>query len=232
MRWLIMIAVMMLCTMVGIGGPVNSVVSAAVSTNPNTAANVLAGLGLFKGTHAGYDLDQGVTRAQGAVMLLRLLGQEAEAERAALHSEFADIDGHWAAAHIAYASSKGFVRGVASNRYEPDLEMTGSQFVALTLRALGYNDAEPDQSVELGQAVGLLNQWQSLDGVFHRDSMVVIAYQALSVRLKDRDITLIGRLVEEDKAVPVDKAVASGLYAVESKDPMDLIEHALRDALK
>ena len=35
-------------------------------------------LGLFQGTERGYELDRTMTRAEGAVMLVRLLGRESE----------------------------------------------------------------------------------------------------------------------------------------------------------
>lgn len=45
----------------------------------NVEADTLHSLGLFQGTNNGYELDQQVTRAQAAVIMVRLLGAENEA---------------------------------------------------------------------------------------------------------------------------------------------------------
>ena len=55
-------------------------VFASGSSELSTAhADTLNALGLFKGTGSGYDLDKTPDRTQGLVMLIRLLGKEAEA---------------------------------------------------------------------------------------------------------------------------------------------------------
>lgn len=52
--------------------------SAATEMQKNDAV-FLDQLGLFRGTEQGYELDRTMTRAEGAVMLTRLLGGEQEA---------------------------------------------------------------------------------------------------------------------------------------------------------
>ena len=64
-----------------------AILSALILTGTATAATeiqqqdaiFLDELGLFQGTEQGYELDRTMTRAEGAVMLVRLLGGEAEA---------------------------------------------------------------------------------------------------------------------------------------------------------
>ncbi|MNY63682.1 hypothetical protein D3C86_2006780 [compost metagenome] len=68
--------------------------------------------------------------------------------------------------------------------------------------------------------------------MFRRDEMVAVAYRAIQTKLKGSPRTLLQKLVEDDKAVSAEAAVASGLYKKPGNDPMDQIEAAIRDALK
>ncbi|WP_281886378.1 S-layer homology domain-containing protein [Paenibacillus sp. YYML68] len=200
-------------------------------------ADTLNQLRLFQGTSAGYELDQPFTRAQGAVMLLRLLGLEDDAQQAAQSPVFADSAApYWAAPYVAFTHQKGLVRGVSETAFAPDAPMTGAQFITLTLRALGYAEAEPEQASALAVTAGLLSGEQAgqLTGKTHflRDDMVAVAYYALTTRLKSGEQTLIEKLVDTDGAVNRELALQSGLYSKPaSNDPLDHIEAALRRAL-
>ena len=64
-------------------------------------ADGLNKLGLFKGTENGYELDKNFTRAEGAAMLVRLLGKEKEVLSAQPIGLFADVPANdWAAPYI------------------------------------------------------------------------------------------------------------------------------------
>ncbi|WP_204787448.1 S-layer homology domain-containing protein [Paenibacillus oryzisoli] len=201
-------------------------------------ADSLNKLQLFQGTDRGYELDQTLTRAQGATMLLRLFGWETTAANAqGLSSPFTDVPAtHWAAKSVGFAFSKALVHGVTDVYFAPDASITGEQFLALTLRALGYAEAEPQSASELAATSGLLSadeaQLIAQGAVFRRDEMVAVAYRAIQTKLKGSTRTLLQKLVEDDKAVSAEAAVASGLYKAPSSDPMDQIEDAIRDALK
>ncbi|MDR6554263.1 S-layer homology domain-containing protein [Paenibacillus qinlingensis] len=201
-------------------------------------ADSLNKLQLFQGTDRGYELEQTLTRAQGATMLLRLFGWETAAANAqGLSSPFTDVPAtHWAAKAVGFAFSNALVHGVTNVSFAPDASITGEQFLALTLRALGYAEAEPQTASELAAASGLLSaseaQSIALGAVFRRDEMVAVAYRAIQTKLKGSTRTLLQKLVEDDKAVSVEAAVASGLYKKSASDPMDQIEDAIREALK
>ncbi len=73
--------------------------------------------------------------------------------------------------------------------------------------------------------------------MFRRDDMVAVAYSAIQTKLKGSGTTLLKKLVEDDKTVGAEAAVASGLYkkpvaANPPADPMDQIEAAIKDALR
>lgn len=201
-------------------------------------ADSLNKLQLFQGTDRGYELDQTLTRAQGATMLLRLFGWETAAANAQeLSSPFTDVPAtHWAAKSVGFAFTKALVHGVTDVQFAPDASITGEQFLALTLRALGYAEAEPQSASELAAISGLLSadeaQLIAQSAVFRRDEMVAVAYRAIQTKLKGSTRTLLQKLVEDDKAVSAEAAGASGLYKAPSSDPMDQIEDAIRNALK
>ncbi len=200
-------------------------------------ADSLNKLQLFQGTDRGYELDQTLTRAQGATMLLRLFGWETAANAQELSSPFTDVPAaHWAAKSVGFAFSKALVHGVSDVHFAPDASITGEQFLALTLRALGYAEAEPQTASELAATSELLSaseaQLIAQGTAFRRDEMVAVAYRAIQTKLKGSTRTLLQKLVEDDKAVSAEAAVASGLYKAPGSDPMDQIEAAIRDALK
>ncbi|WP_379128153.1 S-layer homology domain-containing protein [Paenibacillus sp. sgz500958] len=233
---LLMAGILLLTSLIG-----SSAVSGASAVRNTDKAIALQGMQLFRGSSLGYELDKGFTRAQGSVMLLRLLGWEDEALSYGGKTSFTDLKAtHWAAPSIAYASSKGLVKGMTANTFAPDAAMSGRQFIALTLRALGYANADPANALTLAEASGLLtfDEIAKLGGtqIFLRDDMVGVAYNALSTKLNGSSQTLLQKLVDEDHAVTREAALASGLYkeaakAVTSGDPLDVIESAIRDAL-
>ncbi|MDQ0192464.1 S-layer homology domain-containing protein [Paenibacillus wynnii] len=220
---------------------INSAVFGANEIKNQNMADILKQLQLFQGSNQGYELDKVFTRAQGAVMLLRLLGWEDEAVQYGGHSKFTDVrTSHWAAATIAYASSKGLVKGVTNLKFAPNEVMNGSQFITLTLRALGYTNAEPRVVLDLAITSGLLEAEtaKNLIGkkVFLRDDMVAVAYSALQTKMFNSDMTLLQKLVDIDHTVAKEAALVSGLYRESptiqnSSDPMDQIEAAIRKAL-
>jgi hypothetical protein len=213
--------------------------AAVIDVKYSAQADALNKLQLFQGTERGYELDQTFTRAQGATMLLRLFGWETAAANApGLTSPFTDVPpGHWAGKAVAFAYEKALVHGVSSDQFAPDASMTGAQFIALTLRALGYADAEPQQASEQAVSSGLLSATDAKQfvqaAVFSRDDMVAVAYSAIQTKLKGSERSLLQKLVEDDKAVRAEAAADSGLYKKPAAgDSMDQIEAAIKDALK
>ncbi|WP_308639695.1 S-layer homology domain-containing protein [Paenibacillus silvisoli] len=219
----------------------------AVGGSQVKQADLLKQLGLFSGTDKGYLLEGSFTRAQGTVMLLRLAGESDDADRAKLKPSFKDVKAaHWAAASIAYAVSKGYVKGLSPAAFAPDRSMTGSEFLTLILRLLGYPNASPAKAADLSQKIGLLQpdaaKRLTTAKPFLRGDMVEAAAAALTAKQAGSTRTLIQELVEDKGAVAVDAAVASGLYQKPKKpsgsyvpapgtDPMDAIEDAIRQKL-
>ncbi|SFS72390.1 S-layer homology domain-containing protein [Paenibacillus sp. BC26] len=236
--------ILLLAIFLLIVSPVNG-----VSDDRTKQADTLHQLGLFNGMDNGYQLEAAFTRAQGTAMLLRLAGEDGAAAKAKLKPAFTDVKStHWAAASIAYAVNKGYVKGISSISFAPDRLMTGKEFLTLINRLLGYPDAVPATAAELSQKNGLLQTdvAERLTGAspFLRGDMVQVAYAALIAKPAGSKKTLLQTLVEDKGAISAVTAAASGLYTSPSKDtdddfytpepgsdPIDSIEEAIRQKL-
>ncbi|MHA6482373.1 S-layer homology domain-containing protein [Paenibacillus sp. strain BS8-2] len=225
-----------------------SILSATASTySSNTLkADILKQLGLFTGTNNGYQLGDSFIRSQGVVMLLRLSGEADEAAKANLKPTFTDVNStNWAANEIAYAVSKGYVKGIGNGEFAPDRIMTGKEFLTLINRLLGYPHAAPSNVEELSWNNGLLTADSAARLAnaqpFLRGDMVEVVYAALQTKLSGSSSTLLSTLVEDKGAISAELAVASGLYTKSNEplyyipkpgsDPMDSIEQAIRQRL-
>lgn len=163
-------------------------------------ANCLNQLGLLRGTENGYELESEFTRAQGAAMLVRLLGEEKAALERVPQGIFTDVPADsWAAAYVEYCYENSITKGTGGNQYSPETPMNGQQYMTLVLRALGYMETEPDNAAVAAVECGLLPETEAEKVArtehLKRNSMVYIAYQALTVQQPDGK-TLIETLAE------------------------------------
>lgn len=182
-------------------------------------AQALNNLGLFQGSSSGFELDKKPTRAEGAVMLVRLLGKETQARSQNYRHPFVDVPA-WASPYVGYMYKFSLTQGSSPTTYSPNQALSASAYTTFVLRALGYSDQNGDfqwsDSLNQARALGLLSPLEAsalASGAFLRDDMVNLSYHALQVPLKDRDVTLIEKLIAEDHAVSSSSARASGLPA-------------------
>lgn len=162
------------------------------------AADTLATLGLVNGTADGsYALEAPATRAQAAVMLVRLAGAEDQAAADNWFAGFRDVPA-WAAAEVNYAVHQGWIDGsAASLDFFPDRTVTADEWCTFLLRMLGYSDRDGDFSTDaaalFAQHIGLISL--SYSGELSRGDLFSIAAGVL--RFSGRETTtLIQRLVE------------------------------------
>ena len=176
-------------------------VSAAyVSTGE--ALTEMEALSFMRGTGDGMEADRAPTRAEAAVLQLRLAGLEEAASQAGLTGRF--LDGGWADAYLSYASSIGFVQGVSENLFESDRLVSARDYVTMTLRLLGYIEGEDftwQGSLVFADGLGLTHGEYSAspEEPFLREDMASVSYSALTLRPKDGERTLIETLYLEGK---------------------------------
>ncbi len=202
--------------------------TAMASSNPaepdleaESAAASLKVLNLFAGTKTGFELYRTGTRAEGAVMLVRLLGRENEAlsEKAAHPFRDAPV---WAAGQIGLLYRAGLTSGTSAERFGSADPLTGRQFGAFVLRSLGYADGSADvykQAVPLLLKLGLLDTDDAVaaapDAPILRAGMVKMASRALALPRKGETRTLMDALVLKGQ-VP---APAAGQWLAASLAP-------------
>ena len=186
---------------IGMAGPSQVLAATSLDIVAESSAASLKTLNLFAGTRNGFDLDRTGTRAEGAVMLIRLLGRESEAlSRKAVHP-FRDVPA-WAAGQVGLLYQMGLTSGVSRTSFGSADPLTGRQFGAFILRALGYADGSEDvyaRAVPLLTELGLLgcNEAVALspDAPILRADMVKLASGALAVVHKGQSRILMDSLV-------------------------------------
>lgn len=175
-------------------------VSASASSFDGPAAELDA-IGMLKGGPGGFELDKAPTRAQAAIILVRLYGAEEEAQAAYAAGElkcpFADVN-ETAAPHVAWLAEKGIANGVSAGAFGASSPCTGKAYTVFLLRALGYQDNVDftgDNAQEFALSRGLLDT-SLFTGTFLRDDLAAMTYQALGADLKDGSTYLLASLIE------------------------------------
>ena len=151
--------------------------------NTTEKADELKSKGLFKGTDSGYELDKTLTRAEGATMLVRLLGKEQDAQGGTYDEVFSDSpSGAWYYDSVMYAYKNGIIRGTSDTTFTPDRTMSAKEFTALVMRALGKEDIQPENALAEAAKLNLITGKTVTElenkGTFTRGDMVDIAYAA------------------------------------------------------
>ena len=140
----------------GFGGSVCHVFGAVCRASDfDGIAQELKDVGLFQGTDTGFELDRAPTRAESAVMLVRLLGAEetakAELEAGETAHPFTDVP-EWAKAHVAWLYTNKLTNGISETEFGSDSLCNAQMYCTFVLRALGYSDGEGGQFA-YGEAV-------------------------------------------------------------------------------
>ena len=179
-------------------------------------AEALNRLGLFLGTDDGFELERTATRAESAVMAVRLLGKEGEALSRDSAHPFSDVP-EWANAHVGYLYQNNIARGVSDDLFGSDSIATSEQYGAFVLRALGYDDAlgdfSWDRSLDKMVSLGIISNEQisslsSLPGVLRGDA-AAISYFSMFANLKGAKTTLLEKLFLTDKAITYEQMKAA-----------------------
>lgn len=190
-------------------------VAYATSDEAISSANALYELGLFNGTGKDangnpiFQLDREPTRNEAVTMLVRLLGKEDEAKSKEWSTPFTDLES-WVKPYVGYAYNNGLTTGTSGTTFGGNGAVTPSQYITFVLRALGYKDGTDFQwdkafelSDKLGFTKGQYTQWgvqeitvsgnttSTTSRLFFRGDVAIISYNALSMKLKGTNTTLL-----------------------------------------
>ena len=174
--------------------------ASAFAANYTNCADSLHEMGLFQGTQNGYDLDRTPTRAEAAVMLVRLLGKEAEAKALTYTAPFTDLKG-WEKPYVQYLYSNGLANGTNRTTFNPTGKCTAQMYAMFLLRALGYSDTADfsyANAIETAREQGIYDTGIINVQNFLRDDAAAASYTVLSVSPKNSEGTLLDQLVSEN----------------------------------
>ena len=161
-------------------------------------ADALNRMNLFLGTEIGYELDRVPTRAEAAVMLVRLLGQENEAQTGTYHHPFKDVPS-WVDPYVGYLYEHGLTKGTSSTTFEPELNCSAQMYTTFVLRSLGYTEENGSFTYDgvqyFAEEMGLMYFDYSAD--FLRDDMVAISYSALFQSQRNTSEILLEKLIAD-----------------------------------
>jgi len=161
----------------------------------------LKALGLFKGvSDTDFDLDREPKRIEAVIMLIRLLGKEAEALGGTWAHPFTDVPS-WAGAdqYVGYAYQKGLTKGMGATVFGSSNVATVNMYLTFVLRSLGYSDTDNvdfsySNPFSLAISTGILPSGVNTEN-FWRADVVVISYAALSASLKNSTSKLSDSLI-------------------------------------
>ena len=179
--------------------PVSAGVADNVSFEEELAGD-LKNLGLFQGvSDTDFALDRAPTRVEALVMLIRLLGDDAQAQNSTYSHPFTDVP-RWADGYVGYAYQKGLTKGVSETTFGTG-EASAQMYLTFVLRALGYSDTNGEDfswsdPYSLAESVGILPG--QVDRVnFLRGDVVLVSYAALNSNLNDTNKSLAQKLIED-----------------------------------
>lgn len=189
--------------------------ASAFAANYTNCADSLHEMGLFQGTQNGYDLDRTPTRAEAAVMLVRLLGKEAEVKTLTYTAPFTDLKG-WEKPYVQYLHSNGLVNGTSRMTFNPTGKCTAQMYATFLLRALGYSDTADfsyANAIETAREQGIYDTGIINTQNFLRDDAAAASYTALSVSPKNSEGTLLDQLVSENAITEADVKRYQSLFS-------------------
>ena len=189
--------------------------ASAFATNYTNCADSLHEMGLFQGTQNGYDLDRTPTRAEAAVMLVRLLGKEAEAKALTYTAPFTDLKG-WEKPYVQYLYSNGLANGTNRTTFNPTGKCTAQMYAVFLLRALGYSDTADfsyANAIETAREQGIYDTGIINVQNFLRDDAAAASYTVLSVSPKNSEGTLLDQLVSENAITEADAKSYQNLFS-------------------
>ena len=206
--------------------------ASAFAANYTNCADSLHEMGLFQGTQNGYDLDRTPTRAEAAVMLVRLLGKEDEAKALTYTAPFTDLKG-WEKPYVQYLYSNGLANGTNRTTFNPTGKCTAQMYAVFLLRALGYSDTADfsyANAIETAREQGIYDTGIINTQNFLRDDAAAASYTALSVSPKNSEGTLLDQLVSENAITEANAKSYQNLFSTyaqyrEATAGMDALLH-------
>lgn len=207
------------------------------ATDQSAMADYLNVLGILKGTDEGYDLEEDLSRGQGAAMVVRLRGGEAEALEAHYSHPFTDVP-QWADDYVGYMYYYGLTSGNSATLFGTNDIISIEAYVTFLLRTLMYDDKAGDfywqESLQKAEEIGLLKGTQRPEtSRFTRGEMVELTYGTLQTKMKSESSTLIEHLTKLESLSSTAKTANSFMdYEIYEIEAQPTNEYTLIQSIK
>ena len=155
------------------------------------ATETLADLNILTGYEDGtFRPSNGVTRAEMATVIVRMLGLEKEAAKSMGETNFSDVeDGHWASGYINLAVKEGIINGDGNGKFRPSDRVKHEEALKMLVCANGLGDdirsSGSDWSkpyIEIADRNGLSDNLEGKKGeTSTRGDVAVMVYNGLKL---------------------------------------------------
>lgn len=108
--------------------------------------DMLTGTGTGKDGSVTFDLERDLTRLEGAVMAVRLMGMESAALSGSYSHPYTDVP-EWASGYIGYLYSCGLLETTNTGKFQPQSPASVETFMSWMLYALGFRMGEGDYNL-------------------------------------------------------------------------------------
>lgn len=169
---------------------------AGSAASESVVEQVIRAAGIMQGgTDGALHLEQSVTRAEYAKMLVAASVYKDKVAGASNVSPFRDVPyTHWAAGYIKTAVQQGWLSGYLDGSYRPGQTVTLEEAVTGCLKLLGYTTEDfsgsyPAAQLALGQSLGLdVGVTASQGTAMTRGNMMYLFYNLLNADTKDGQV--------------------------------------------
>ncbi len=190
------------------------------------AAELTQELGIFTGDNNGnFNPDQGITRAQCAAVVCRLLDAESDAQSMTT-AAFTDVPAsHWANGYIAWSYDQGIINGYGNGKFGPSDTVTYEQAIKMLMGGIGYGDAAIDAGgypygyLSVAEGCGFLNGVENTFGnVITRANIAVLVANIVQPQAPEEEDLWIYQDIEDFAPVP-DELVSESISGLSSALP-------------
>lgn len=162
----------------------------ALTGEGTRAAQTLSALGVVRGA---YSVDDPATRAQAAVILVRLSGAEQAAAADKTRIPFQDVPAY-AVQSVRYAYGKGWFTGVTGNDFGSSQPISTRSYCAALMRMLGYTNDDFSYESAVSFARHMAVSSRTYGETLTRGDLFELTAGALFARYKDSEDTVLDRL--------------------------------------
>ena len=154
------------------------------------AAQTLSALNVVRGA---YNVDDSATRAQAAVVLVRLAGAEKATAADKTHIPFQDVPAY-AVPSVRYAYGQGWLNGITGDTFGASQAISTQAYCAALMRMLGYtnSDFSYENSVAFARHMAVVSR--NYGETLTRGDLFELTAGALYATYKGSDDTVLDRL--------------------------------------